>query len=244
MASSRKLSSHEVATFTSRFGYAPMEIPIAREAVAVYVHRDNPIVGLTLDQVDAIFSETCRRTGGPAITQWDQLGLPEAWKGAAIHLLGRDDRSGTRAFFKEEVLLNGEFRSTLKEAPGSASLILDVGKDPLTIGYSGIGFHSSLVRSVPLAVSSGYPFVSPDAVTAADGTYPLTRLLYLYVNKRPGDDLSPALLEFLRFANSREGQEAIVRAGVYSLSHEDVRRNLSLLADRRTTAPGDAGLLR
>ena len=236
LASSRKLSSQEVATFQSRYGYAPMEIPIALEAVAVYVHGDNPISGLTLDQVDAIFSESRPQGLGLEISSWGQLGLQEGWQNAAIHLYGRDQRSGTRAFFKEHVLHNGQFRSTVNEVPGSATLILEVSRDPLGIGYSGIGYQSSSVRPVPLSPNRGRPFVRPSAESAGDGSYPLTRALYLYINKQPSHTLNPALLEFLKFANSQEGQAAVVRTGVYPLPDADIESNLSKLMPSRVTA--------
>jgi phosphate transport system substrate-binding protein len=230
MASSRRLSAQEVETFESRYGYRPMEIPIALEAVAVYVHKDNPIHGLTLDQVAAIFSNKSRH-GLTEITTWGQLGFQDERREAGIHVYGRDHRSGTRAYFKERVLLGGEFRTTLQEEPGSANLILAIGRDPLGIGYSGIGFQTSFVRVLPLAVKSGLPFVTPSAESAIDGSYPLTRTLYLYINKKPSERLSAALSEFLRFVNSRQGQEIVVKAGVYALPLADIHQNQKQLID-------------
>jgi phosphate transport system substrate-binding protein len=230
MASSRRLSGNELETFESRYGYRPMEIPISLEAVAVYVHRDNPITGLTLDQVDAIFSNKSRR-GLKTVTTWGQLGLQDERREANLHLYGRDNRSGTRMYFKEQVLLNEEFQTTLQEMPGSASLILAVGQDPLAIGYSGIGYKTSLVRALPLATKLGLPFVSPSAESVTDGSYPLTRTLYLYINKRPSERLASAVQEFLKFVNSRQGQEIVVRAGVYALPLSDINRNQMGLKD-------------
>src|SRR5688572_21484033 len=230
MASSRRLSPKEVETFESRYGYRPMEIPIALEAVAVYVHKDNPIQGLTLDQVHAIFSNKSRRDV-KEITTWGQLGFQDERREAGIHLYGRDQRSGTRAYFKERVLLDEEFRTTLQEEPGSANLILAVGRDPLGIGYSGISFQTSFVRVLPLAVNSSLRFVTPSAESAVDGSYPLTRTLYLYINKKPSERLSAALSEFLRFVNSRQGQEIVVKAGVYALPLADIHQNQKQLID-------------
>ena len=230
MASSRRLSTKELETFESRYGYRPMEIPIALEAVAVYVHKDNPIQGLTLDQVQAIFSNKSR-SDVKEITSWGQLGFQDERREAGIHLYGRDHRSGTRAYFKERVLLDEEFRTTLQEEPGSANLILAVGRDPLGIGYSGISFQTSFVRVLPLAAKSGLPFVSPSAESAIDGSYPLTRTLYLYINKKPSERLSVALSEFLRFVNSRQGQEIVVKAGVYALPAADIHQTQKKLID-------------
>jgi len=230
MTSSRKLSTKELEAFRSRYGYQPMEIPIALEGVAVYVHHANPLSGLSLDQVDAIFSETRRRGSATDITGWGQLGLPEGWRTAPLHLYGRDDRSGTRAFFQERVLLDGAFRSGITEVTGSATLVLALSRDQLGIGYSGVGYQSSYVRAVPLASNAGGPFVAATAASVYDGTYPLARTLFLYVDKKPTDKLNPALLEFLRFVNSSEGQEAVVKAGVYALPLTQVQENMALLS--------------
>lgn len=236
MASSRKLTKEELATFTSRHGYEPLEMPIAVETVAVYVHRDNPLQGLTLDQVDAIFSQTPQRGLSKEVKTWGQLGLNDGWKDAPVRLYGRDQQSGTQAFFKQHVLLDGNFRSTLKEVPGSATLILEVSRDPYSIGYSGIGYQSESVRALPLSPKAGMPFVAPSFMSAKDGSYPLIRNLYLYVNNQTGDKRSPVVSEFLKFINSREGQEAVVKAGVYALPIAQIQENIALLNGSTVTA--------
>jgi phosphate transport system substrate-binding protein len=233
MASSRKLSTRELDTFRSRYGYEPFAIPIALEAVAVYVHVDNPVPGLTLDQVDAMFSDSRKRGAKSPITTWGDVGLKGDWSNLPIHLLGRDERSGTRSFFKEQVLLNADFKSTVKEIPGAAMLAVAVAGDPFAIGYNGIEYQMSSVRPVPLAAAAGGPFVSPTAETTLDGTYPLTREFYLYVNEKPDQELSPALREFIRFINSREGQQLVVKSGAYALPLATVQRNLTQLANRK-----------
>jgi len=229
MTSSRKLSASEFETFQSRYGYQPTEIPVALEAVAIYVHRANPLRGLSLDQIDAIFSETHRRGMTTEITEWGQLGLSEGWRNAPLHLYGRDRQSGTRDFFQERALLGGAFRSTIAEIAGSATLILAVAQDQLGIGYGGIGYQNSFVRALPLAPHAGGAFVAPTAESVTDGSYPLTRKLFLYIDRKPTDRLNPVLLEFLKFANSREGQEVVVKAGVYALPIAQARENLTLL---------------
>jgi len=229
LASSTKLTPQEIRTFVSRYGYEPLEMPIALEAVAVYVHRDNPLPGLTLEQLDAIFSETRRRGLSSEIKTWGQLGLQDGWQEAPLRLYGRDQKSGTRAFIREQVLLAGEFRPTVKEVPGSAMLILEVARDQYGIGYSSIGYQTSLVRPLPLAPKAGMPFVAPSAESAMDASYPLTRSLYLYINKSPTDNMSSVITEFHKFINSREGQDAVVRAGAYPLSASQVEMNLNAL---------------
>jgi phosphate transport system substrate-binding protein len=229
MASSRELSSTEVRRFVDRYGYPPTAIPIAVDAVAVYVHRSNPVQGLTLDQLDAIFSKTRNRGLSNRIDRWGQLGLTGEWGQAEIRMYGRDLNSGTRAFFQEHVLEQGEFTPSVLEEPGQASLMLAVSRDRFGIGYGGIGYLASTVRTVPLAERRGMPYVAPTIETAADGTYPLRRLLYLYFNKSPGGPLQGVVQEFLAFANSREGQEVVIKSGFYPLGATQVERNLAVV---------------
>ena len=194
------------------------------DAVALYVHKDNPLPGLTLDQIDAMFSTGRKRGGQEALTRWGQLGLTDGWEKAPIQLYGRDRRSGTRAFFQEHVLVGGDFVPTLHEEPGAASVILNLGRDQVGIGYSGLGLESSTVRVVPLAETEGMPYVKPSSVTIADQTYPLRRVLYLYVNKDPKGSLPPAAQEFLTFLMSQEGQEAVMKAGFFPLPMNQISR--------------------
>jgi phosphate transport system substrate-binding protein len=217
IATSRELFDAEVKEFAEQHGYEPTAVPVAVDAVALYVHKDNPLSGLTLDQVDAIFSTTRNRGYKTDLTQWGQLGLNEGWEKAPIQLYGRDRKSGTRAFFQEHCLAGGEFRPGLHEDPGAASVILDLSRDQLGIGYSGLGLQASSVRVIPLAESEGMPFIAPSAKTIADQTYPLRRVLYLYVDKAPNKPLPPAAQEFVTFIMSQEGQEAVVKAGFFPL---------------------------
>ncbi len=226
LASSRPLNEEELAHFQSRYGHPPIGIPIALDAIAIYVHKNNPIKGLTLEQVEAIFAKEPRTTSGP-ISNWGQLGL-EGQASQAIHRFGRDKRSGTRAMFKQLALHDGELRDDVAEAPGSASEILDIGKDPWAIGYAGIGFQASIVRTVPIAERANAAYVLPSVETAGDKTYPLARPLYLYA-KDDTSKMKPIVREFLRWINTREGQQAVVRAGVYAISAETVTKNLQAL---------------
>ncbi|MGH7236297.1 MAG: PstS family phosphate ABC transporter substrate-binding protein [Nitrospiraceae bacterium] len=230
LASSRQLTDQEVGAFVARFGYPPTAIPIAQDAVAIYVHRSNPIPGLTLQQADAIFSKTRKRGMAEPITTWGQLGLPGEWATAPVHPFGRDLRSsGTLPFFKQIVLLDGEFKPGVSMQPGSASVVLSVSNDSFGIGYSGIGFQSSQVRVVPLAEDPGHPYIMPTRESVRSRAYPLSRPLYLYVNRSPKKPLDPTILEFLKFANSREGQQTIASAGVYPVAAAQVAKNLELL---------------
>lgn len=217
IATSRELFDAEVKEFVAQHGYEPTAVPVAVDAVALYVHKDNPVTGLTLDQVDAMFSTSRNRGHKTAITQWGQLGLTDGWEKAPIQLYGRDRKSGTRAFFQDHALAGGEFMPALHEEPGAASVILNLGRDQLGIGYSGLGLQSSTVRLVPLAEAVGMPFVTPAASTVADQTYPLRRVLHLYIDKDPNAPLSAAAQEFLSFIMTQEGQEAVTKAGFFPL---------------------------
>ena len=224
ISTSRELFDDEIKAFVSQHGYEPVAVPVAVDAVALYVHKDNPLQGLTLEQADAMFSTTRNRGHKTAITQWGQLGLTGGWEKAKIELYGRDRKSGTRAFFQEHCLAGGEFAAGVHEEPGSASVILDLGRTQTGIGYSGFGLQSSNVRILPLAEAVGMPFVSPSSTTVADQTYPLRRVLYLYLDKNPKTALPEVVKEFLTFVMSQEGQEAVIKAGFFPLPASQVTK--------------------
>ncbi len=212
-----QLSDSEVKEFVVQHGYEPTVMPVAVDAIALYVHRDNPLPGLTLDQVDAMFSSTRKRGAKTAISQWGQLGLGEGWKGAGIQLYGRDRRSEARATFQEQGLNGGEFKPEIQEDLGAASVVLSVDRNPMGIGYSGLGLHSSNVRALPIAEKDGMPFVLPTRETVADQTYPLRHALYLYFDKAPKTPLPDGVQEFLTFIVSQEGEATGMKAGLFPL---------------------------
>jgi phosphate transport system substrate-binding protein len=231
LAASRPLTEDERKDFRSRYGYDVTEIPIAMDAIAIYVNRQNPIEGLTMEQVDAIFGSDRKRGLREAIDTWGQLGLKDEWSGQPIHRYGQDIKSGTRSFFVSHALQNGAIRSDVREESGPASEILALSRDTTGIGYAGIGFKASAVKVLPLAERSGESFVVPSEETTVNGTYPLARKLYLYAKKDPKGELEPAILEFLKFVNSRQGQEMAVKAGAYPLPAHQVAQNLHVLSD-------------
>jgi phosphate transport system substrate-binding protein len=239
LASSRPLTEEERNDFRSRYGSEPLEMPIAQDAIAIYVNQDNPVPSLTLEQLDALFSQSRKRGAPTAITTWGQLGLKDGWDEQPVRLYGRDKRSGTRAMFLHIALLDGTFRSDVKEQPGPAMEILDISRDRHGIGYAGIEFKASTVRIVPIASKAGETPVSPTAETATDRSYPLTRSLYLYAKRDSQGQLEPEIAEFLRFINSREGQETFTRAGVYSIPSEQVAANLRALGGHQVATAAD-----
>lgn len=215
---SRRMKDREREAFESRFGYPPTAIPVALDAVAIYVHRDNPVEGLTLPQIDAMFSATRRCGAGEALREWGDLGLKGIWSDRHIQLFGRNSVSGTYGFFKLEALCNGDFSSRVNEQPGSASVVQAISTAVNSVGYSALGYRTASVRAVPLARRAGSPYVLPSAATAVSGEYPLSRFMYIYVNKVPGRPLPPLEHEFLSLVLSRQGQQVVLKDGYIPLT--------------------------
>jgi phosphate transport system substrate-binding protein len=211
---SRLMTPDEIGAFEQKYGYKPTFYKIALDALSIYVHKDNPIRGLTLQQVDGIFSSTLKR-GGPSLETWGSVGLSGNWANKAITLYGRDKVSGTNTYFKEHVLEQGDFKTTVNEEI-SEQVVESVANDPSGIGYSGIGWKTSQVRTVPVGATAG-SFVAPSYKNSLDGTYPLARFLYIYVNQKPGQPLDKLTGEFIRYVLSHEGQEAVVQAKFFPL---------------------------
>jgi phosphate transport system substrate-binding protein len=210
---SRRMKNNEVDAFEEKFGYEPTRFDVALDTLAVFVHKDNPVESLTIPQVDAIFSKT-RKCGLPTdLSVWGALGSAGDWATAPISLYGRNAASGTYGYFKDHALCKGDYRDSVKEQPGSASVVQGIEKDRYGIGYSGIGYTTSGVRAVPLAAAEGQPAVAATSENAADGSYPLARFLEVYVNKVPGKPLDRLTAEFLRFMLSADGQRVVVKSG-------------------------------
>ena len=228
---SRAMKSTEKDKFEERFGYPPTPLRTSLDALAVFVNKDNPLEGLTLPQVDAVFSKTRRGGHGEPIARWGQLGLGGEWAAARISLYGRNSASGTYGFFKSVALFKGDYRDEVKEQPGSASVVQGVTEDRYGVGYSGIGYRTSGVRVVPLAEAEEMPFEDASLANVLDGSYPLGRFLYLYVNKTPGEPLDPLVREFARFVFSREGQEIVIKDGYMPVPFEVVVAELAMLGE-------------
>src|SRR5215831_495267 len=195
---SREMKAAEIDAFEKKYGYKPTEIKVAIDSLVVFVHKDNPIKGLSLDQLDSIFSSTNKR-GGKPINTWGELGLTGEWANRPISLYGRNSASGTYGFFKEHVLKNGDYRSTVKEQPGSSSVVQGVANDLGGIGYSGIGYKTSGVKALALTEADAGKPTEPSLENALSGAYPLARFLYIYVNKKPTESADKLVQEFLKF---------------------------------------------
>jgi phosphate transport system substrate-binding protein len=215
---SRPMRGTEVDQFEKRFGYKPIAIRTAVDALAVFVNKDNPIKCLTAEQIDAIFSKSRRSGAKEDIKTWGQLGLTGDWANRPISLYGRNSASGTYGFFKEHMLKNGDYKDEVKEQPGSAAVVQGITVDRYAIGYSGIGYATAGVRAVPLGEKADGPCVEATAENAYAGTYPLARFLYVYINKPPDKALDPLTREFMRLVMSKEGQEVVVKDGYYPIT--------------------------
>lgn len=215
---SRPMKSSEIDEFEKKYGYKPTEIKVAVDALAVFVHKDNPIEGMTLTQVDSVFSST-RKFGGDDIIAWGQLGLTGDWQGRTLSLYGRNSASGTYGFFKEHALNKGDFRTTVKEQPGSSSVVTGIANDLYAIGYSGIGYKTAGVRALPLGQIPG-EFYEATPENALSGDYPLARFLLIYINKAPNQPVDKLTYEFIRFVLAKAGQEVVVKDGYFPLPAE------------------------
>ena len=219
---SRKMKASELDTFEKQFGYKPVAIRVAIDAMAVYVHRDNPVKGITMKQLDSIFSSTYKRSG-EVITVWEELKLEGKLGKQKISLYGRNSASGTYAYFKKFVLKKGDYGKNVKEQPGSSAVVQSVGKELSSMGYSGIGYRTSEVRAVDLS-GDGKVFYAPSYKNCLANKYPLARFLYVYVNKNPKKKMDPITTEFLKFVLSQSGQKIVVKDGYYPLNAKMVKK--------------------
>ena len=225
---SREMKDDELVAFEDKYGYKPTAVPVAIDALAVLVNKDNPIKGLTIPQVDAIFSST-RKCGHEAdIETWGDAGVA-VWGAKSIQLYGRNSVSGTYGYFKEHALCKGDFKSNVNEQPGSASVVQSVTSSVNGIGYSGMGYTTSGVKMVPLAKKAGEAFVEATPENAIKGAYPLTRYLYVYVNKKPNQPLAPLENEFMKMVLSKAGQQVVIKDGYIPLPAKVVEKILTTL---------------
>lgn len=225
---SRPMKDSELQAFEEKHGYKPTAVPVAIDALAVFVHKDNPIKSLDIAQVDAIFSNTRLCGGEKDIKTWGDLGLTGEWATKPVQLFGRNSVSGTYGYFKEEALCKGDFKANVNEQPGSASVVQSVSSTLNAIGYSGIGYKTSSVRAVPLSKKGGEAFEASEA-NALAGKFPLARYFYVYVNKAPNKPLNPLEAEFIKLVLSKEGQEVVVKDGYIPLPSKVAEKTLKEL---------------
>jgi phosphate transport system substrate-binding protein len=225
---SRPMKDAEIQAFEEKYGYKPTAIPVAIDALAVFVHKDNPIKSLDIAQVDAIFSSTRLCGGATDIKTWGDLGLTGEWAAKPIQLFGRNSVSGTYGYFKEEALCKGDYKANVNEQPGSASVVQSISSTVNAIGYSGIGYKTSSVRAVPLSKKGGEAFEANET-NALAGKFPLARFFYVYVNKAPNKSLSPLDAEFVKLVLSKQGQEVVVKDGYIPLPKKVIDKTMKEL---------------
>lgn len=222
---SRKMKDKEIESFEKKYGYKPTPVAVAIDALAVFAHKDNPIKGMSIDQVDAVFSST-RKCGAAAdANKWSDLDVSGSLADQSIQLFGRNSVSGTYGYFKKVALCKGDFKNSVNEQPGSASVVQSVSTSVNALGYSGIGYKTASVRALPLS-KKGTDFVEPTPENAIAGKYPLARSLYVYINKKPGQDLQPLEREFLKLVLSKIGQEVVVKDGYIPLPAKVVEKQM------------------
>ncbi len=214
---SREMKDNEIEAFENKYGYKPTAVPVAIDSLAVFVHRDNPIKGLTMAEVDAVFSVTLKCGNPESIDVWGQFGMEGDWERRDLQLFGRNSVSGTYGYFKETALCTGDFKNSVNEQPGSASVVQSVSTSINGIGYSGLGYTTSSVRSLPIAKEAGSEYYEATPENAITGNYPLARFLFVYVNKEPNKPLAPLEREFIKLVLSRSGQEVVLKDGYIPL---------------------------
>ena len=224
---SRDMNPAETAQFAAKFGYPPTQLRVAIDMLAIFVHRDNPLDSLTLQQLDALFSVGRKRGYGKEIRTWGDLGLTGEWANKPISLYGRNPASGTHDYFREHVLEKGDFKPTVKQLGGSSAVIQGVANDRYGIGYSGIGYKTADVKVISLARDKKSPAVPAGAQSAYDGTYPLSRFLLLSINYMPKSKLTPSTAEFIKYVFSRHGQADVIKEGFLPVPGKLAERGLN-----------------
>ncbi|WP_299015669.1 PstS family phosphate ABC transporter substrate-binding protein [uncultured Photobacterium sp.] len=225
---SRAMKAREIEAFEQEHGYRPTAVRVAIDALAVFIHEDNPLKGINFAELDAIYSRTLRCGGTESITRWGQLGLTGSWEDRGIQLFGRNSVSGTYGYFKQRALCQGDFRNNVNEQPGSASVVQSVSSSLNSIGYSGIGYKTTGIRAIPVA-REGDDYVEATIENSINGRYPLARYLYIYVNKHPSMPIPPLDAEFIRFILSRSGQDIVEKDGYVPLPATIVAADLEKL---------------
>lgn len=223
-AMSRPMQAVERQLFENRYGYAPLAVPVAMDALVVVVNQDNPLQGINAQQLDAIFSVTRRCGATFAVRNWGDLQLKQQeWAQRPVQRFGRNSASGTWGFFRQQALCNGDFRNDVGEYPGSAAVIQAVASTLNGIGYASMGAHMTGVKTLPVALD-GAREIAPSVENIRSGRYPYARPLYIYVNKTPGQPLEPLTKAFLRQALSAQGQALVTQAGYLPLSDDQLKK--------------------
>jgi phosphate transport system substrate-binding protein len=212
---SRPMKAGEIDDFERKYGYKPTPMRTAVDALAVFVSKDNPVKCLSLAQLDAIFSKTRKRGAKADAVKWGDVGVTGEWADKPISMYGRNSASGTYGYFKEVAMEDGDYKDSVKEQPGSSAVVQSVASDKYAIGYSGVGYKTADVRTVPIAAKDGGTCYDATSDNAYAGNYPITRFLYVYLNKNPQKPLDPVRAEFVKFVLSKQGQMGVIKDGFF-----------------------------
>ena len=222
---SRPMTADEIDAFEKKYGYKASGFRAAVDALAVYVHKDNPIRCLTLQQLNRIFSSTYKVAGGGNIKTWGDVGLTGEWAAMPISLYGRNSISGTYEFFRAAALNNGDYKDEVKQQPGSEAVVHGVASDRSAIGYSGLDYKTNDVRTVPLAAYNGGKCYDTSAEATYSGNPPIARYLYVYLNRKPNEQIDPL--------RSDSSNTFYLRTARYKLKWLGITRS-QILSERKT----------
>lgn len=202
---SRTMTPKEIELAEKNTGKKPKELVVGSDALAIYVHKDNPIESISLEDLAEIYGE------GGKITHWKDLGVTNsACVDDEVIRVSRQNSSGTYAYFREHVLgAKREYKQGATSQSGSADIVALVSKTPCAIGYSGMGYISDQVKIIKVSKKKGEPGVEPTLASALDGSYPISRPLYLYTLGEPAG----AVNEFVQWILSAEGQKIVEQNG-------------------------------
>lgn len=214
---SRTVHREEVEDFRTAFGYGPTVLTPCMERTGIFVHKDNPIKHLTLAQLDAIYSDECRRGEKKPLRTWGQLGLTGAWANKPIVAHGRTYDTGSQVFIQQSVMLGAKMRDDMQTHKGNVAMLKAVAQDPSSVGFSGLSYATPDVKALPLGFSKEEGFVAIDSPAADRGGYPLVRRLQLVVKHDPKQKLPALQQEFIKYVFSRLGQEDVVKAGFQAI---------------------------
>ncbi|WP_224105636.1 PstS family phosphate ABC transporter substrate-binding protein [Vreelandella aquamarina] len=223
---SRPMNEAERQAFIDRYGYPPLALRVAKDALVLVVHRHNPLNAITRQQADAIFSTDQACGASTPIHRWEELPATRDWPYGHIALHGRNLASGTHGLFQAEVLCGGHFRPDISEHPGSSAVVAAVGESPSAMGYAGYNHLTPMVHALRLITQDGAE-IAPTEQTIQRNEYPLARDLYLYVNLPPGESLPPADQAFLSLILSEEGQQIARAAGFVPLPESELATQLA-----------------
>ncbi len=215
---STPLSQVQQANFIQRYGYPPTLIPVAKDGVAIYVNNNNPLKRISLQQLDAIYSNNRRCGAEYALRNWKTLGVNGPLARNKITPLGLSVDSGAYYLFKQRALCGGDFRPEFQALAGPAAIEAALSANPAAIGFSSSAMRSGNIRAVPVVGQNNGPAIFPSISTIQDGQYPLARQLAIAVNVPHGKQVEPALHRFINYARSALGQTVAARAGYAPLS--------------------------